>query len=169
MKQHLSKLVIIALAGFLTQCSLRRDALTVSGASPDNGKPRPPIFLEYTINKTVDPGTPANVTIKGKPLTDVQQFRLRARLPSGVTLVSGALTAEGNNLAAGTQLSASFSVSSNNTGTYYIALDGSFTKDAQVVSDTISIPMVVGDGGTMQKPGVVKESGGEKIIEMPAK
>ncbi|MBS0618188.1 MAG: hypothetical protein JSR44_08365 [Spirochaetes bacterium] len=169
MKKIICYSLVISFAALTAHCSLRRDGGTVSGSSPNFGKTRPPIFLEYTINKSVDPGVAANVLIKGRPLTDVQKFRLLARVPAGITVVSGQVSVESANLAADTPLTTSFAVKSDAVGTYYIALDGAFVKDGQNVSDTISIPFVVGDGGVVQKPGNIKETRGEKIIEMPAK
>jgi hypothetical protein len=161
--------IVLAVAIFFAlSCAPRRTTAMINGASPDHGKTRPPIFMEYQIGKITEPGAPCTVQISGKPLVNAQSFKIRVRLPQGVTLLSGSNEATGENVQAGNSLSTSFVIQADQASLYYLPLDGSFTNGGQVTSDTISIPFQVGDQVPQQKPGPIKNSGGEKIIEMPA-
>lgn len=147
-------------------CIMRRDTVMLQGATPATGKPRPPISLEYSINKSTEPGTVVTVHVSGKPLLDVSSFKIAVRLPAGVDLVGGNPVAESHALASGQSLSTSFTIRAGQRGMYYLALDGRYVSGGQTASDTISIPFQVGEPEALQKPGLIKDSGGEKIIEM---
>ncbi len=166
----MSKIIFgLLTAALLTACSGKSSKnQIITGTSPDFGKPRPPIFLEYRISKTSEPGVPTTVEISGKPFVDAAKFSIALRLPAGVELVAGLPGAEAANVASGQKITSTVQVRAQRPGLYYLPLDGKITQPAETASDTISIPFQVGDAQPLAKPGAIRQSGGEKIIEMPA-
>lgn len=166
MKKIILITICLAVVSLAFACTARASE-RISGSSPTEGKITAPVRLSWTAPRRVEPGESAEITITGMPATEsLERFEISARLPEGVTLLSGVTTASGTTKQ---ELSVSFRVSAEREGLQYLSFMGLIVIDGNEQASVLSIPLQVGDTTNLQKQGKINsDDSGNQYHELPA-
>jgi len=142
-------------------------------ASPKGvaGKSSVPIEISYTVPAASSKGAQIPIIVQISVLADAGSLSVKVVPESGLSLVpEGELTRSYGARSTGSTQSENLTVTSKQDGRFYLNVFATGTFGGRTLTQTTSIPVVVGTGTPAQKPAgrITTDSTGQKIISMPA-